>query len=439
MSVPIGSIVLVGWIPVCAAFFLLFRPVRALVLSYLVGWLLLPMAKIEIHGFWDVDKVLATNAGVILGTLLFHSRQFRGYKVNLADIVLVVFAVGTCATSLANGLGAYDGVSSIAKRLFRYAIPFWFGRAFIKDRRDLLEAGRLIVYGAAMYAVLAVWEWRMSPQIHKTLYGLFQHSFGQHARWGFYRPVVCFPHALALGTFFAWTSLVGFSLWRSGHLRPVMGIPAVCFVVLLLVGLLASMSFGPWGLFGFGLVLLVCRTRGRWRRLVWVPAICAVLWMAGRYTGLTDGKWMSAAVAQVSPERAHSLQGRIDSDTLLIERAKERPILGWSTWDRNRVLDERGRKLAITDGLWIILLGSFGLVGLSSFYLWWYCPLLLSRRAGPELENEPVIMPLLIAVGLQAVNFLFNGFLSPVLTLLSGGMVTSMTRMQRAASVEHMR
>ena len=439
MSTPIGSMVLVGWIPVCTVFFLLFRPVRALTLAYLIGWLLLPMTKIDIHGFWDVDKVLATNAGVLLGTMLFCSGQFRGYRINLADIILVVFAVGTCAASLSNGLGAYDGVSSIAKHLFRYALPFWFGRAFIKDRRDLLDAARLIVWGAAGYALLAIWEWRMSPQIHKTLYGFFQHSFGQHARWGFYRPVVCFPHALALGTFFAWTSLVGYSLWRTGRLRPVMGFPAAGPVVLLLIGLLASMSFGPWGLFGLGLVLLICRSRGRWRRLVWLPAVCALLWMFGRYTGLTDGKWMSGAVAAVAPDRAHSLQGRIDSETLLIDRAKERPILGWSTWDRNRVLDDRGRKLAITDGLWVILLGSFGLVGLSSFYLWWYCPLLLSRRAGPELEHEPVIMPLLITVSLQAINFLFNGFLSPVLTLLNGGMITSMNRTRNAAAMEHVR
>ncbi len=414
---------LLAWIPLCSVLFFLFSPVRAITLAYLIGWLALPIAEVQVSGFWNIDKTLATNIGVGLGAALFASNQFRGFKFGAIDILLVVFALGTCITSLENNLGLYDGLSGTAQQLFRYAIPFWFGRAFIRNRKDLHQAARIIVIGASVYAVLAVWEWRMSPQIHRTLYGFFQHSFAQHMRWGFYRPIVCFRHALALGTFFVWTSLLAISMWRSGRLHGLLGAPGIIFMILPVIGLAVSMSFGPWGLFAFGAALLLLRKRLHWRLLIWLPAACAVLWVGGRYSGWTNGEWLSSTVAKVSPDRADSMEGRINAEDLLINHARKRPVFGWGTWGRNRVYDEWGKDLTVTDGLWIILVGSFGLFGLITFYLWWYWPLLMSYSLAGAVEDEPVIMPILIAIALQAVNFLFNAFLSPVLTLMSGAAV----------------
>ena len=48
----------------------------------------------------------------------------------------------------------------------------------------------------------------MSPQIHRTLYGYFQHVFVQFERGGYWRPVVCFNHALDLGRFFAFAAFL---------------------------------------------------------------------------------------------------------------------------------------------------------------------------------------------------------------------------------------
>ena len=417
---------ILAWVPLAAGFFAVLRPARALVSAYLLAWLFLPMARIPIQGFWDVDKVLACNVGVLLGVLLFCPGRLRSYRPGAPDFFLLAFAGGACVTSVMNGLGLHDGVSSLTHKVLYYAVPFWLGRAVVRDRRDFLEAGRLIAYGAALYAVLAVWEWRMSPQIHKTLYGFFQHGWIQHFRWGFYRPIVCFPHALGLGMFFAWTSLLSLGLLRAGHLRPVLGIPPIAIAALPLLGLLTSMSLGPWGLFLVGIGLLVWWSQTRRRRVVWIPVVFALVWMAGRYTGMTRGQWLVSAAASVSPQRAGSLQYRVDAETLLLERAKQRPIFGWGGWGRNRARDERGRDLVATDGLWIIFVGSYGLVGLACFYLWWCWPLLMSRRSSRDLERDPMLMPLLIAIGLQAVNLLFNGFLSPVLILMSGAVVTAM-------------
>ncbi len=428
MSIPF--IVLILWIPVCTSLFALFRPLRALTLAYLIGWLALPMAKISIQGFWDIDKILATNAGAIFGAILFCPGQFRGYKIRFPDVALLVFASGTCITSIVNGLGAYDGASAMTHKLLYYAVPFWLGRAFVKDRRDLLEASRLIVCGAALYAILAVWEWRMSPQIHRMLYGYFQKSWQLHFRWGFWRPIVCSPSALGLGTFFAWTALLGVWLYRIGKVPRTMGLRPLIVVALPLLGLLVSMSLGPWTLFLMGLGLLTIWRRMSWRWVLWTPVAFALFWTAGRYTGMTDGQWLTTAAARVSEERAASLQYRIDAERVLIERARRRAVFGWGTWGRNRPSYEGGPGVAI-DGLWIILLGSYGLVGLVTFYVWWCWPLVICASSEYKGQWRTPVGVLLVASGIQAVNFSFNAFLSPILILMCGGLVTSLASSER--------
>jgi hypothetical protein len=435
MELNIVSLALLGWIPACAALFLFFRPVRALTLAYLVGWLLLPVDALEIKGFWDVDKILATNFGVILGTVLFCPWRFRLFRFNVPEAILLIYASGTILTSLTNGLGIYDGVSSFTYRVFYTAVPFCFGRAFVRSREDLMEIARIIVAGASVCALLAIWEWRMSPHIHKTLYGYFQHSFHQHMRWGFFRPIICFKHALGLGTFFAWTSLLAIAMYRAGELRlrTAFRLPpsaATLYVILPVIGLLTGMSLGPWGLFVIGIGIFVYRTQGRWRRLVWGPIVLAIGWMGGRYSGVLDGAWADAAVRSISEKRADSLQTRVNSETLTIQHASQRPLFGWGGFGRSRARDHRGNEV-VTDGMWIILVGMYGVVGLVSFYAWWIWPIVMSRRAPDALAEDPVVFPILIAIGMQAVNLLFNGFLSPILTLIAGGVVTAVYASRR--------
>lgn len=422
-------IVLLGWIPVSASLFTFMHPVRALTTACLAGWLLLPAFKIQVDGFWDLDKVLATNVGVALGTALFCTRRLRGFKITTADLVLALFFVGVCITSVVNDLGIRDGLSSASHKFIIFGIPFWLGRMFVRTKSDLLVVAQAIVVGAAAYSLLAVWEWRMSPQIHTKLYGGFQHSFSQHARWGFYRPIVCFPHALGLGMFMSWTSLLAISLYRAGVLPRPMGIPPVAIVMLLLLGLLTSMSLGPWGLFvlGLGVMLYWRGPRSRW--LCRVPIILAISWMAGRYTGITDGAFLTSAAEIVSQDRAASLDYRIRAESLLLARAHERPIFGWGGYGRNRVTTEAGHSVVAPDGLWIILAGTYGLFGLLSFYVWWCWPLILTGGISRMLELEPVVTAILVVIGLQAINLLFNAFLSPVLTMLCGSTVSVIGRL----------
>jgi len=405
--------------------FLFFKPVRALTLAYLIGWLLLPVDSLDLKGFWDVDKILATNFGVILGTTLFCPKRFRSFPFGVPEVILLVYACGALATSLTNKLGLYDGVSSFTYKVFYTAVPFCFGRGFVRSRADLLEIARIIIYAAAAYTILALWEWRMMQPIHRILYGYFHHSFHQHMRWGHFRPVVCFPHTLAFGMFFAWTSLLAIAMYKSKQLPRLTLTPPRLLVILPLLGVLSCMSLGPWGLFAIGLGAYWLRRWRQWRLVIWAPMLIAFAWMGARYTGVVSGDLAIDTVKTLSAKRADSLETRIKAETLTIAHAKKRPAFGWGAFGRNRVRDARGKEV-VTDGLWVILVGINGLVGLASFYLWWCWPIIISGRARTRLVMDPVIYPVLVAIGLQAVNLIFNGFVSPVLTMFSGACVTAL-------------
>ncbi len=471
------GLILLLWIPVSATLFALMRPVRALALTYVIGWLVLPVAQIEIEGFWDVDKVLATNMGMLLGTLVFRLERWRAYRFHAADAFILAFCASSFAASVMNGLGAYDGFSRFCQALFRYGLPYFAGRTFLRTREDIIEVARVVLTSAAVYAVPAIWEWRMSPQFHNVMYGEFQHDWLQHRRHGFWRPILCFQHALGLGAFFAWTSILGVWLHLRGWLPRRMWIPEWCLIVapflalpvamgagdaafvitavgcvvwsgfvlvwsrprgrgprmvavpgwalaaLPLAGLLTSMSVGPYTLFVVGCGLLIAWERYHLRWAPVVPLVFATFWMGARYTELSDGRWLENAVSTVSGRAAQTLNYRIHAESVILEHAKQRPVFGWGTWGRNRVKDEdTGKQATAVDGLWLNVVSSVGLAGLVTFFLWWTWPIIMA--CGRDLRAMPVIEVAVIATGLQTINFLFNAFLSPVLTLMCGSVIT---------------
>lgn len=388
--------------------------------------MLLPWAEVTIQGFLDIDKVFAASAGALLGTLLFCTRQITSFRPKPGDGLLLLFAAATVVTSLDNDLGLQDGLSSAARNLLWYGTPYFFGRIFLRTRGDLLEAAKIIVGVAAVYGLMALWEWRMSPQLHHRLYGFLQHSWLLGMRWGFYRPILCFPSNLGLGTFFAWTGILAVWMLRGTLLPAIAGLPPLATVGAVLVGLLTSMSFGPWGIFLAGLALLFAWERGRRRLVPAVPLLFALLWMAGRYTAVSDGEWLTSAVAKLSGPRAASLQYRIDAETELLDKAKLQPVFGWGGWGRNRIHDEEGKSLVATDGLWVIYVGTYGLVGLATFFAWWCYPLGVIASTGRDLRGDALTMAASVAVGLHAVSFLFNAFLDPAMTMMAGGVVTQL-------------
>ena len=161
-------------------------------------------------------------------------------------------------------------------------------------------------------------------------------------------------------------------------------------------------------------------------------AIFLPLRISGILTGSDAVDWLRT---NVSAKRAQSLEFRLDNESMLIEKAMQRPIFGWSGWGRNRVYNSQGEDLSVTDGLWIIELGTHGLVGLITLF-----SLLLSGSIAFVCASSRLAATLSkvqfagaagwsIAAILCAIDAIPNAMFVPVITLTTGALVTlSITR-----------
>src|SRR5436309_914231 len=113
---------LIAWLPFSVVVMLTVRPIhRAAIFLTLAGWLFLPVMRLPISGLPDYDKFAAISLGVLLGTLVADPRRLAAFRPRWIDLPVAVWCLCPIATSLANDLGLYDGVSTS----FTYVV--WYG------------------------------------------------------------------------------------------------------------------------------------------------------------------------------------------------------------------------------------------------------------------------------------------------------------------------
>src|SRR5262249_29625198 len=88
---PVGSMswtvpaALYGWVAVGAALFAAFPPARAVLVAYVVGWLFLPMAELEVLGF-DWSKATAVPLVVFLAVVAFDGARLARLRFIAPDL-----------------------------------------------------------------------------------------------------------------------------------------------------------------------------------------------------------------------------------------------------------------------------------------------------------------------------------------------------------------
>ena len=127
-----------------------------------------------------------------------------------------------------------------------------------------------------------------------------------------------------------------------------------------------------------------------------------------------------------SQDRANSLKFRQKMENLLADKAFRKPWLGWGGWNRSHVFDENsGRDLVLVDGLWIIMLGEYGIIGLSALTSMVLLPaLLLWRRIPTRSWLDPACaapVALAVVLTMYMIDGLFNATFNPVACLAVGG------------------
>ena len=409
---------------------------RAVIASLLVAYLFLPPppAGFDFPLLPPLTKETIPSLAMILSCLiLYRSKMTLMPESIVARILVVVFVCSPLATVLTNAEPVFWGQMALPALKLREAFstmiqqalliaPFLMARNFLRnadDHRDILKA---LFIGGMVYSVLMLVEVRLSPQLNIWVYGYFQHNFDQMIRFGGFRPIVFLYHGLWV-SFFAMTAVVAaVALARGSVTRVVVGFWLAA--AYLLVVLVLSKSLGAI-LYGAALVPLVAVLSSRMQlRVAALLAFVALAYPLMKGADLVPQEAMLQQAANVDADRANSLRFRFQQETILLERAQEKPLFGWGLWGRNHIWDGATRTiLTVTDGRWIILIGMLGWVGFLAEFGLLALPIFLMWGKSGQGQLSRWVGPMALMLGINMIDLIPNATLTPLTWLMAGAIL----------------
>lgn len=422
-----------AWPVVTIGLFILLPAHRALVWATLGAYLLLPVnTSFEIAMVPPLDKTTISNFSILLCCLfLVKEKWLAALKEPVIIVLAATFMLSPVLTAFFNpeplvygdrfipAMTMYDALAQVAVNGLTL-IPFVAAYGLINSDQRRLQVAAILVIAALSYSALMLIEVRFSPQLHRMIYGFFPHSFLQQMRAGGFRPVVFLGHGLLVAIFCAMAAVAAIALWRDGRgsQKTRAGLIAVYFGMMLLL----CKSMGAVVLAAlFTPVMAFLRSR----HIIAISAaacILILLYPAMRTVGVIPTNTISEMAAFFSTDRAGSLGFRLGNEDQLLERASEKPVFGWGSWGRDRIYSsEDGTDLSVTDGAWIITLGSWGWVGYLAMFglLCLGCARLLwhRRRVNPMSIASATLCVLLTVNLLDSIP---NASIRPISWLLAG-------------------
>ena len=414
-----------GWIPVILLIFSLFPPVRALVISFVVGWCYLPRVNFPLSGVPDFDKVVATTCGVLLAAMIFDMGRLMTFRFQWYDLPMAAWCVAPILAVWSTGVDFYEGFAATERQIVCWAVPYFLGRVYLNTLEDLRELALGLVIGGLSYAPLCLYEVRFSPNLNQMVYG-FSVTAWEGTRYNGFRPRVFTANGLECGMWLAVTMMAAYRCWARGSIRTLWGWPFGYAVAILAVTTILGKATGAIVLLVVGLVLLWLVRVTRSALPIWVLIILPFIYIGTRSSGIWSGRQLTDfAASNFGQDRADSIQFRFDCENLLIEKANIKALFGWGMAGRGRITDENGRDMVITDGLWIITYGDMGMFGVISLFLCFNLPIVvLLRRIPAQQWADPMVAPaasLAVILGLYSLDNLSNAMPSPIYALIAGG------------------
>ena len=429
-----------AWPLVCIALFARFRVEQAAIGSLLGAYLLLPSnLDVEIPSLPPLDKTsIAALATFVLCWIKAPGRPVR--RPSIAIYVLCAgFVLSPLMTSFGNsyelqnaagsipGFYPLDGLKYIGRQLI-VLLPLFIGMRILSSdygRRLLLLS---LPWAILLYSPLMLFEIRISPQLHRWVYGYIPSAFAQQIRDGGFRPIVFLSHGLEVALICA---LALISVVIMARQKTRLGrVPAPAIAVYFSGLLVLCKSLGPT-IFAVALVPVIWFTRPR----TWVKIACAILLVVAVYPGLRSAgliplETIKTISDKVSADRSDSFQTRVTNEEQLLERANEKPFLGWGAWGRNRLYDQwTGQSISVTDGGWIIVFGVWGWFGyLSTFLLFALSALRAHRSIGREVNTASITLGgLVLLLAVYVLNMLPN-VTNMMLPLMIAGSIAASSR-----------
>ena len=285
-----------------------------------------------------------------------------------------------------------------------------------------------IFLGGLVYVPFCLWEIRMSPQLHRQVYGFARTAFIQTYRLRRATVPIVFigGSGLSLGLWMAFASLCGFGLWQWRTLRDLLRVPTYVLFPLIIVTTVLGKATAAILLMFMGIGSLVSMRVLRSNLPLLLLALVPLCFIGARASGRWDGyALVDIAEPVFGEQRAQSLEWRFWNENMLLDRAWQQPLFGWGGWGRSRVSDDEGRDISVTDSLWIIKFGKNGLLGLAALVATIIVPVILlrwrlpTRLWGHPLAGPTVIVAVMLCLGL--INNSLNGALIPLSVVMAGG------------------
>lgn len=426
---------LFGWIPISAFFFLQFKPHHAVLFTIIGGWLFLPQYVYDVPGLPDYTKTTAISIGLLLGifvTILIYKTPF---KLSVYDIPILIWCFFCpISTSLLNNLGLYDGLSGVIGHITTWGIPYFAGRKFFNNSKELKDLCLGLIIGGLIYLPLCLYEVRMSPRLHRDFYGFYQSSFYVHIRYGGYRPMVFMQMGLMVSLWMALSSVVCFWYYRNNDIKNLKGIPLSIITIGLIITTILCKSANGWAMLALGFSSYIFYTKFNSLSLLKLLLLFIPFYIVTRATSLVSANDFTTLAGHIfDADRIQSLAARLTQEDLITVEAWKRPFLGWGVSElRGMPIDpETGERIrTIRDSLWLITLQSYGFVGLfflfSSLLLG---PWLILHRAKIIIKSGfSYLLTFTISLCLVVICFcidsLFNGMLSPLYITISGALIS---------------
>lgn len=443
MHSTLGLMVLTAWPLVVAVLFSRLDRVQAGIWSILGGYLVLPpLVGIDLPMVPALDKDSVAGLSALVGVLaLGTGTQARPPWTPWIVALLGLAVLAPFLTAFANpeplaegityrpGLSAYDGFAGAVASLIDVT-PFVVGYMLLSTPSAVRQWLRALVAAGLVYTLPMLLEIRLSPQLNVWIYGFFAHDFSQMMRYGGFRPMVFLSHGLWVAMFAASATLAAAALIRDRGWSGRMAITLLwLFAVLILCKSMASIVYA------LAFVPMILLVPLRWQlRLAAVLATAVLLYPLLRWWNLVPTEGIVAFLTGIDAERAYSLNYRFENETALLGRAALKALTGWGEWNRNHIMDPvSGKALTVTDGMWIVQMSAYGLLG----FLWMFGLLagallrfsLWAGRNGPD--GAAVGLAVILAANL--VDLVPNATLTPLTWMTAGALAGLAARRELSA------
>ncbi|MEG4074117.1 O-antigen ligase domain-containing protein [Microcoleus sp. Pol14C2] len=414
-----------GFIPVVFYLFVRFPAQRAVIISFVAAWLFLPQASYPIPSLPPYTKISAACYGILLGTLIYDTARLTSFKPGWLDVPMVIYCLCPIFSQVSNG---GSPISPTINQIVTWGLPYFLGRLYVGNLDGLRQLAIGIFAGGLAYIPFTLVEGVRGPILHQMIYGVNAFDdWGQARRLGGWRPVVFMQHGLMVGLWMMTAALIAVWLWQTGTLKKFMGRNIKTLAIILTIAFFLCRSTGAYSLFVMALLVLYSAKffRTSLPLLFIIGYIVFYLYVAA--SGQFSSKDVIGFINQVfGEERAASLKFRFDNEEILGEKARQRFMFGWGDSGGNRVYNEYGDDVSVTDSLWIIAFGVNGAVGLVSLFSSLLLPVIVFSlfKYPARTWSNPKVAPaatLGIALTMYVFDCVLNAMTNPIFALIAGG------------------